>query len=96
MVAVTAAIEVARPARDVFDYATNPSTFREWQKGVVEGHLDTAREVAVGDHCVTVRRIGFANRTSTSERGRPTSSVEHPRPRRTDPRPRRGHRRDHH
>jgi uncharacterized protein YndB with AHSA1/START domain len=67
MVAVTATIEVARPAKDVFDYATNPSTFREWQKGVVEGHLDTAGEVAVGDHCVTVRRIGFANRASTSE-----------------------------
>lgn len=67
MAPVTATIEVARPAKDVFDYATDPSTFREWQKGVVEGHLDASHPPAVGDRCVTVRRIGFANRANTSQ-----------------------------
>jgi uncharacterized protein YndB with AHSA1/START domain len=67
MAPVTAIVEVARPAEDVFDYATDPSKFRQWQKGVVEGHLDVTRPVAVGDRCVTVRRIGFANRANTSQ-----------------------------
>lgn len=67
MAPVVATIEVARPAGRVFDYATDPRTFGEWQKGVVEGHLDASAPVAVGDRCVTVRRIGLANRASTSE-----------------------------
>lgn len=75
MAAVTAAIEVARPAAEVFDYATDPSRFHEWQNGVVEGHLDAANGDGVGAHCVTVRRIGFANRANTSE----VTRVEPPR-----------------
>lgn len=67
MTAVTATVEVARPARDVYEYATDPSRFHEWQKGVVDGHLASAQEPRVGDKCVTVRRIGFANRPITSE-----------------------------
>ncbi len=42
MAPVTASIEVGRPAKDVFDYAADPSTFREWQNGVVEGDLDAS------------------------------------------------------
>jgi uncharacterized protein YndB with AHSA1/START domain len=65
---VTATTEVARSAQNVFDYATDPSHFHEWQKGVVEGHVDALPgEAKVGDHCVTVRRIGFANRPTTAE-----------------------------
>jgi hypothetical protein len=67
MAGVTATVEVACRAQDVFDYATDPGTFCQWQKGVVEGHLDGSQPVAVGDRCVTVRRIGFANRTNTSQ-----------------------------
>lgn len=67
MTAVTATTEIDRPAQDVYDYATDPSRFHEWQKGVVDGHLATAQDPRVGDHCVTVRRIGFANRPITSE-----------------------------
>jgi uncharacterized protein YndB with AHSA1/START domain len=67
MAPVTATVEIARPATDVFDYATDPSRFDQWQKGVVEGHRDASRPVAVGDRCVTVRRIGFANRANTSQ-----------------------------
>ncbi len=31
---------VDRPASDVFVYATDPARFDEWQKGVVDGHMD--------------------------------------------------------
>ena len=56
--------EIGRPAAEVFAYATDPARFAEWQKGVVDGHMDGA---AVGARCVTTRRIGGASRPSTSE-----------------------------
>ena len=58
--------EIDRPAPEVFAYATDPSRFSEWQQGVVEGHMDS-QTPAVGANCVTTRRIGGANRPSTSE-----------------------------
>lgn len=75
MTVVTASVDVSRPAAEVFDYATDPRRFREWQKGFVEGHLDAPDGAQVGARCVTVRRIGFVNRTITSE----LTSVEPPR-----------------
>ena len=63
--------EIERPAAEVFAYATDPARFSEWQKGVVEGHMDEPGNgtgaPAVGAKCVTTRRIGGANRPSTSE-----------------------------
>lgn len=67
MTAVTATVEVSRPATDVYDYATDPTRFHQWQKGVIDAHLEAVQDAKVGDHCVTVRRIGFANRAITSE-----------------------------
>jgi uncharacterized protein YndB with AHSA1/START domain len=71
MPAVVASTEVERPAAEVFAYATDPALFSEWQKGVVEGHMDGPADgtqaPAVGAKCVTTRRIGGANRPSTSE-----------------------------
>jgi uncharacterized protein YndB with AHSA1/START domain len=67
MAAIVASVEVDRPARDVFVYATDPSRFSEWQKGVVDGRMDGKDETQVGDHCLTTRRIGFADRPVTSE-----------------------------
>ena len=58
--------EIGRPAAEVFAYATDPSRFREWQKGVVDGHMDGLADTA-GATCTMTRRIGGANRTSTSE-----------------------------
>jgi carbon monoxide dehydrogenase subunit G len=58
---VTVTAEVDRPAAEVYAYATDPSRFREWQKGVVSGHM------VAEERCVTVRRIGFADRPSTAE-----------------------------
>jgi uncharacterized protein YndB with AHSA1/START domain len=71
MPAVVASTEVERPAAEVFAYATDPTRFSEWQKGVVEGHLDGPADgtgiPAVGTRCLTTRRIGGANRPATSE-----------------------------
>ena len=60
-------IEIERPAADVFTYATDPSRFHEWQRGVVSGSMESKDGPAVGDHCLTTRRIGGAERPSTSE-----------------------------
>lgn len=67
---IVASAEIDRPAGEVFAYATDPSRFSEWQQGVVEGHMDgpgNGAVPAVGAKCVTTRRIGGANRPSTSE-----------------------------
>jgi hypothetical protein len=69
--AIVTSAEVARPAAEVFAYATDPTRFSEWQQGVVDGHMDgttdDAGSPAVGSRCLTTRRIGGANRPSTSE-----------------------------
>lgn len=71
MPAIVASTEVERPAAEVFAYATDPTRFSEWQKGVVEGHMDGPAGgtgmPAVGTRCLTTRRIGGANRPATSE-----------------------------
>ncbi|HEY5049408.1 MAG TPA: SRPBCC family protein [Acidothermaceae bacterium] len=58
--------DVGRSADDVYAYTTDPSRFGEWQQGVVRGHMELAA-TAEKPRCVTVRRIGFAERASTSE-----------------------------
>ena len=64
---ITATTEVDRSAADVFGYATDPTRFLEWQKGVVDGHMDQADTPQVGARCLTTRRIGGANRPVTSQ-----------------------------
>ncbi|MDQ2812922.1 MAG: SRPBCC family protein [Actinomycetota bacterium] len=71
MAPVITSAEIARPAAEVFAYATDPARFREWQTGVVDGHMDgpagAAGSPAVGTKCVTTRRIGGTARPSTAE-----------------------------
>jgi hypothetical protein len=67
MAPIVAAIEVVAPAAEVFAYATDPTTFFEWQKGVVSGRMDSKGAAALGDRCHTTRKIGFSERESTSE-----------------------------
>ena len=68
---VVTTAEIDRPAAEVFAVATDPARFKEWQKGVVDGHMDnpdgTAQPPAVGAKCVMTRRIAGADRPSTSE-----------------------------
>ncbi|TFV91110.1 SRPBCC family protein [Blastococcus sp. CT_GayMR16] len=67
MAPIVTTTEVDRSATDVFAYATDPTLFPEWQKGVVDGRMDHAGTPAVGAHCLTTRRIGGTSRASTSE-----------------------------
>jgi hypothetical protein len=67
MAAIVTSTEVDRPADEVFAYATDPTRFREWQSGVVDGRLEQPDNPTVGTRCFTTRRIGGANRPSTSE-----------------------------
>ncbi len=66
---IVASTEVDRPAAEVFAYATDPTRFGEWQKGVVDGHVEgpDAGPPGPGARCVTTRRIGGSNRQVTSE-----------------------------
>jgi uncharacterized protein YndB with AHSA1/START domain len=68
---IVTSAEINRPAEEVFAYATDPARFSEWQKGVVDGHIDGpgdgAEAPVIGARCVTTRRIGGASRPSTSE-----------------------------
>jgi len=67
MAPAIASTVVDRPAAEVFAYATDPTRFQEWQQGVIDGHPDQPGPAQVGAKCVTTRRIGGANRVSTSE-----------------------------
>jgi hypothetical protein len=71
MAPIVTSAEIGRPAAEVFAYATDPARFREWQKGVVDGHVDGpangTQAPEVGAKCVTTRRIGGASRPSTAE-----------------------------
>jgi Polyketide cyclase / dehydrase and lipid transport len=67
MAPAIASAVVDQPAADVFAYATDPAHFREWQQGVIDGHLDQPGPAQVGTKCLTTRRIGGANRAVTSE-----------------------------
>src|ERR1700680_3274941 len=68
---IVATAEIDRPAAEVFAVATDPTRFSQWQKGVVDGHLggqeSGTQPPTIGTKCVTTRRIGGANRPSTSE-----------------------------
>ncbi len=68
---IVTSADIERPAAEVFAYATDPTRFSQWQKGVVDGHIDgpatDTQTPAVGAKCVTTRRIGGANRPSTAE-----------------------------
>jgi hypothetical protein len=66
MAPIVNSVEVDRPAPEVFAYATDPTRFHEWQSDVVEGRLEAAEAVAVGDRCLMTRRVGGSERASTS------------------------------
>jgi uncharacterized protein YndB with AHSA1/START domain len=62
---IVATTEVDRPVEEVLAYATDPTHFSEWQNGVVSGRMKESTPDE-GAHCVTVRRIGGAERASAS------------------------------
>ncbi len=62
---IASTVEIDRPPEMVFPYATDPAHFGEWQKGVVSGHVEGTP--GVGSICTMTRKIGGADRSSTSE-----------------------------
>jgi uncharacterized protein YndB with AHSA1/START domain len=67
MAMLTSAVDVSRPPEEVFAYVTDPEKFGEWQANVVSGHQEGSGAPKAGTLCLTTRRIGFAERTVTSE-----------------------------
>jgi uncharacterized protein YndB with AHSA1/START domain len=67
MAPIVSKIEIAGPPEEVFSYVTDPSRFPEWQAGVVSGSMEGGDTPSVGSKCTTTRRIGGAERASTSE-----------------------------
>jgi carbon monoxide dehydrogenase subunit G len=64
---IVSSTDISRPPDEVFAYVTDPHHFGEWQEGVVEGHLEGGDVPHVGSICKTTRRLGGANRITTSE-----------------------------
>ena len=64
---ITSHIEIARPAEDVFAYATDPSRFSEWQDDVVSARIEAGQVPDVGSRFTTIRRIGRGERAMTQE-----------------------------
>ena len=60
-------IEIARPPDEVFSYVTDPSRFSEWQQDAARGRVEGGGPPGVGSRFTTTRRIGRAERTTTSE-----------------------------
>ena len=48
MAAIVTTVQVDRPADEVFAYATDPTRFKEWQQGVVDGYLESHGTPTVG------------------------------------------------
>lgn len=67
MASLLTTIDIARPQEEVFSYVTDPTTFPEWQAGVVRGSMEGGKTPSVGSKCMMTRRIGGSERESTSE-----------------------------
>ena len=95
MAPITTSTEIDRPATEVFDYATDPTRFNQWQNGVVDGHMDQAGNPAgrspLHDH--PPHRRGGPVVHFHGDAYRPTQNLGRPRDRRTDPGHGRPHRR---
>jgi uncharacterized protein YndB with AHSA1/START domain len=61
MAALVSTIEIARAPKEVFEYATDPARFAEWQRDVVRVRMGERNTFA------TTRRFAGAERTMTQE-----------------------------
>jgi uncharacterized protein YndB with AHSA1/START domain len=67
MAALVSTIDIAVAPADVFTYATDPTTFPEWQLDVVRVRMEAGDAATVGSRFATARRIGGAERSMTQE-----------------------------
>jgi len=65
--AIVTSVDVDRRPEDVFAYVTDPSRFDEWQESAVRGHIEGGGAQTVGSKCITTRRVGSREQTSTAE-----------------------------
>jgi uncharacterized protein YndB with AHSA1/START domain len=63
---IVSSIEIARPADEVYAYATDPSRFAEWQRDVVSVRIEGS-PLRVGTTFITTRRVGGSKQTMTQE-----------------------------
>src|ERR1035437_1915933 len=64
---ITSHIEIARPAEEVFAYATDPSRFSESQDDVVSARIEAGQGPGGGSRFTTIRRMGRGERAMTQE-----------------------------
>ena len=67
MAPLVSTIEINHPQDEVFAYVTDPARSPSGRTASSAAAWKTARRPAVGSKCVTTRRIGGAERNSTSE-----------------------------
>jgi len=67
MAPIVSSIEIARPPREVFAYATDPARFAEWQGDVVGVRVEGGGQAGIGSRFTTTRRVGGVERTMTQE-----------------------------
>jgi carbon monoxide dehydrogenase subunit G len=67
MAPLVTTIDIARPQDEVFAYVTDPTTFAEWQAGVVRGSIEGGKTPSIGSKCAMTRRIGGMERESNSK-----------------------------
>jgi uncharacterized protein YndB with AHSA1/START domain len=67
MASFTSSVRVGRPAAEVFDYATDPRHFCDWQHSATRGHVEGDGQMRDGAICVDVRRVVGGQRESRAE-----------------------------
>lgn len=60
-------IEIARPPKDVFAYATDFSHFPEWQHSVISAQPTSEGPLRVGSSAAMIRQVGPRKLPSTEE-----------------------------
>lgn len=65
MGAYVSSIDIDRRPGLVYAYVTDPMRFVDWQRDVVDAHIDGDGSVELGTRLTTVRRIGRTNHTMT-------------------------------
>lgn len=60
-------IEIHRPPEEVYAYATDPTTFSQWQSDVVRAEPAEGYTGGVGSRFTTTRRIAGADRAMVQE-----------------------------
>jgi uncharacterized membrane protein len=67
MAAISETIEIARPADDVFAYATDFSRFPEWQEGALSVRRRDDGPLRIGSRAEVTRRVGPREQPRTEE-----------------------------